>query len=195
MEDPEPNASKRLPDPEQSYSESAKDSQPLVACNYTQSLPIETLDHIFAFCYWDATLDPLSEYLDTPGTTKIPKLDSSGEDSDDEPEPNHTLNSEARSTRQARRSELMKSMETLQMESRVWNEEYHPFGRKLFPYALCPDWKLILLQRPYYWTRVVLSVDSKCATPLEDAKETFRITAPRFLEVSIGHGVTKLRHD
>ena len=120
----------------------------------------------------------------------MPELDSSGEDSDDELEPNHTLNSEARSARQARRPELMKSMETLQMESRVWNEEYHPFGRKIFPYALaevCPDWKLILLQRPYYWTRVVLSVDSKCATPLEDAKETFRITAPRFLEVSIGH--------
>jgi len=52
----------------------------------------------------------------------MPELDSSGEDSDDEPEPNHTLNSAARRIRQAQHPELMKSMETLQMESRVWND-------------------------------------------------------------------------
>ena len=60
----------------------------------------------------------------------------------------------------------------------------------LFPYALaevCPDWKLDLLERPYYWTHVVLSVDYECTTLLEDAEEIFQITAPRFLEVLIGH--------
>jgi len=158
MEDPEPNTSERFLDPEQSNSELSQVS-PLVARSYIQSLPIETLNHIFAFCYWDATFNPLSKYLDTPGTTQMPELDSSGEDSDDEPEPNHTLNSAAHRVRQAQRPELMKSMETLQMESWVWNEERHPFDRTLFlllfPYALaevCPDWKLDLLERPYYWT-------------------------------------------
>ena len=116
MEDPEPNTSERFLDPEQSNSELSQVS-PLVARSYIQSLPIETLNHIFAFCYWDATFNPLSKYLDTPGTTQMPELDSSGEDSDDEPEPNHTLNSAAHRVRQAQRPELMKSMETLQMES------------------------------------------------------------------------------
>lgn len=132
--------------------------KPLVDHNYIQSLLIKTFDHLFAFCYWDVTFDPLSEYLDAPGMTEMPELASS------------------------------KSMEILQMESRVWNEE-NPFDLTLFPYALakvCPDWKLILFKRPY-WTRVVLSVDYENPTPLEDPQEIFRITAPRLLEVSIGH--------
>ncbi|KIM41151.1 hypothetical protein M413DRAFT_28216 [Hebeloma cylindrosporum] len=187
--DPDANAPDDLLEQGEGEPELSQDSQPLIARNYIQSLPVETLDHIFTFCYWDATSDPLSEYLDAPGTAEMPELDGSEEGSDDEPEPNHALNAAARSARQARNPELMKSMENQQMENRVWNEA-HLFDRTLFPYALakvCNDWKHILLQRPYYWTRVVLSVDYENATPLEDAEEIFRITAPRLLEVSIGH--------
>jgi len=79
-------------------------------------------------------------------------------------------------------------MEILQMESRVWNDD-NLFDLTLFlthwPKYVCPDWKLILFKRPY-WTRVVLSVDYENPTPLEDAQEIFRITAPRLLEVSMG---------
>lgn len=119
----------------------------------------------------------------------MPELASSEDDSEDEPERNHILDSAARRARQARNPELMKSVEILQMVSRVWNEE-NPVDFLLFPYALakvCPDRKPILLKRPYYWTRVVLSVDYENPTPLEDAQEIFRITAPRLLEVSIRH--------
>ena len=126
----DPNASECLLHPEQNESESSQDSQPLVTRNYIQSLPFEILDHIFAFCYWDGTFDPLSEYLDVLGTAELPELDSSGEDSDDEPEPNHTLNSATYHARQARHSEPMKSIETLQMEPSL------KWGRSIWSYAL-----------------------------------------------------------